>query len=209
MAAFKNIIFDLGGVLLDIDPALTARSFEDLGVKDFETHYSLKDANELFKDLECGRISETEFYKAFNQHTGLYLPDEVIRRAWCALLLQFRESSLKYLDELAPHASLYLLSNTNIIHQVLFEKIYDNGNRKKTFEQHFKHCYYSFAVGRRKPDRDCYEWVLNDASLRAEETIFIDDNRENIEAASAIGIKAIQLKTGVRIEDLNLLQLIS
>lgn len=208
MNRFKNIIFDLGGVLLDIDYQLTVKTFERLGLKDYEKNYDLVNVNELLRDLECGRISVSDFYRKFNEQAGMHFTDEVIGRAWCATLLQFHESSLSYLDRLRMKARLFLLSNTNAIHYPLFEKIYDNGNRKHSFESYFIRCYYSFEIGKRKPDVSCFQWVLENAGIRAEETIFIDDTKENVEGAQIAGIKAILLEKGTFIEDLNLEKLI-
>src|SRR6185437_3336578 len=131
MEKIENIIFDLGGVLLDIDYNLTRSSFEKLGIVDFDTMYSQADASHLFQKLETGKISEEDFYKELNEWTGLHLSPSQIKTAWNAMLLSFRENSLQYLASLRPNYKTYLLSNTNIIHIDSFKEIYNYKKREK------------------------------------------------------------------------------
>ena len=135
MQKTENIIFDLGGVLLDIDYNLTRSAFEKLGVADFDEMYSQATADKLFQKLETGKISEENFYKEFNRCTGLYLSDEEINKAWNAMLLSFREHSLSYLETLKSRFKIFLLSNTNNIHLNCFYQIYHQKERSKSIFQ--------------------------------------------------------------------------
>lgn len=206
MPKIKNIIFDLGGVLLDIDYNRTRLAFEALGIKDFDQLYSQASANHLFQRLEMGTIEVPDFFNELNQCTGLSLTDEEIINAWNAMLLDFRESSLQYLIPLKQKAQLLLLSNTNIIHKQAFDLIYSKRNSDISFEDHFHHCIFSYETGTRKPDANCYRWTLAKAHLRPEETIFIDDSPQNVAGANAVGIKGMLLENNVRIEDIELEQ---
>ena len=94
------IIFDLGGVILDIDYNLTCSAFEKLGVRNFDEMYSQSSADTLFRNLEMGKIPEENFYIEMNKCTGLQLSPFEIKQAWCAMLLDFREESLLFLNEL-------------------------------------------------------------------------------------------------------------
>ena len=100
MEKIENIIFDLGGVILDVDYNLTRAAFEKLGVANFDEMYSQANANKLFQKLETGEIDEAEFYKELNDCTGLHLSTEEIKKAWNAMLLSFREGSLQFLEEI-------------------------------------------------------------------------------------------------------------
>lgn len=204
MPKIKNIIFDLGGVLLDIDYNLTRQAFEALGVKNFDHLYSQANADHLFQKLEKGTIDLPDFFEALNQRTGLNLSAKEITTAWNAMLLDFRESSLEYLLTLKHKAVLILLSNTNIIHKEAFYCIYHQKPRRLSFDDHFHYCIFSYQTGTRKPDADCYYWVLNKLDLHPEETLFIDDSAQNIEGATRVNIQTILLEKDKKIENLGL-----
>lgn len=204
MQKTENIIFDLGGVILDIDYNLTRMAFEKLGVIHFDEMYSLANADKLFQKLETGQIDENHFYKELNRSIGLHLSAEEIRTAWNAMLLSFRESSLQFLENIRSKYNIYLLSNTNLIHHACFIEIFHQKKRTKTFEEYFKEAFYSWKIGLRKPDAGCYDWVLQKTGLEGRKTLFIDDSIPNIEGAKKAGLQTILLTSGNRIEDLGL-----
>ncbi|HEY5368806.1 MAG TPA: HAD family phosphatase [Hanamia sp.] len=204
MQKIENIIFDLGGVLLDINYHLTRVAFEDLGITNFDSMYSQANADHLFQKLETGKISEEDFYTEFNQRTGLHLTASEIKTAWNAMLLEFRENSLEYLNSLRKHYHIFLLSNTNFIHIASFNKKYNLVKREKPFDENFDKAFYSCGIGLRKPDVTCYQWVLNDLKINPETTLFIDDSAHNIEGAKHTGVQTILLKPDEKIEDLKL-----
>lgn len=200
MAATKNIIFDLGGVLLDIDYQKTIDAFEDLGLAHFEAMFSQFKADELFAKLETGHISEAAFYAAVKERTTIPLSNEQIDHAWNALVLNFRVKSLEVLENLSATYKLYLLSNTNSIHLKYFKEIFTREAGKPTLDAYFTKSWYSNEVGLRKPSAEIYEFVLQDENLVAEETLFIDDTWINIEAAQKLGFKTHHLLPNERIE---------
>ena len=204
MQKTETIIFDLGGVILDVDYNLTRTAFEKLGVGNFNAMYSQSGADMLFRKLETGAISEEDFYNEINKRAGLKLSYTEIKKAWNAILLDFREQSLLFLDELKPKYKLFLLSNTNHIHLEEFNKIYNEKNREKPFIEFFENAYFSCEIGLRKPDRACYDWVLKKEKLDPGKTIFVDDSIQNIEAARLAGMQTILLEPGKYIEDLQL-----
>lgn len=204
MEKVENIIFDLGGVLLDIDYNLTREAFEKLGVDHFDTMYSQSDADQLFQKLETGKISEENFYQEFSRFTGLNLSPEETRKAWNAMLLNFREESLRFLDDLRHKYKIFLLSNTNQIHIDWFKNKFHETKREKPFDEYFSRAFYSCDIGLRKPDLECYEWVLNELSVEAGKTLFIDDSQGNIEGARKAGLQTIHLLPGEKIEELSL-----
>lgn len=204
MQKIENIIFDLGGVLLDIDYNLTRKAFENLGVANFYEMYSQANADKLFQKLEMGKVSEKQFYKELNKATGLHLSQQEIRNAWNAMLLSFREKSLEFLGQLKDRYKLYLLSNTNNIHLNSFYEIYHQKERKNSFEQFFDKAFYSFEIGLRKPDADCYEWVINDLKINPAKTLFIDDSINNIHGAEKAGLQTLHLTQEMKIETLGL-----
>lgn len=204
MEKIENIIFDLGGVLLDIDYNLTRSAFENLGVANFDEMYSQANADKLFQNLETGKVSEEKFYKELNKATGLQLSEKEIRNAWNAMLLSFREKSLEYLEQLKDRYKIYLLSNTNQIHLNSFYEIFNQKKRKKSFEKYFEKVFYSFEIGLRKPDIECYEWVLNDLQIEPQKSLFIDDSLNNIHGAEKAGLQTLHLTPEKKIETLGL-----
>jgi putative hydrolase of the HAD superfamily len=204
MKKTENIIFDLGGVLLDIDYNRTRTAFERLGVHNFDEMYSQANAGRLFQKLETGKISEADFYKELNRSAGLKLPPEEIRDAWNAMLLSFREKSLLSLDDIRSRYHIYLLSNTNYIHLDSLKKTFQLKKREKGFEEYFNKVFYSCVIGLRKPDLVCYEWVLKELKIQPQKTLFIDDSLQNIAGAKAAGLQTILLTQEKRIENLGL-----
>lgn len=203
MQKIKNVVFDLGGVILDVDYNLTRIAFEKLGVTHFDEMYSQTTADQLFQKLETGKISETDFHAELNRCIGLHLSAKEINQAWNAMLLTFREDSLQFLDELSSRYKLFLLSNTNYIHMDAFKKIFHQRKRNKSFEEYFTSAFYSCEIGLRKPDAVCYQWLLQTIKMDPQNTLFIDDSIKNIEGAKNEGMQTILLKEGMQIENLS------
>ena len=204
MRKIENIIFDLGGVILDIDYNLTRAAFEKLGIVHFDEMYSQASADKLFQKLETGSISEEIFFKELNKCVGIQLSPVEITTAWNLMLLQFRETSLGFLEDIKPRYNLYLFSNTNYIHMAAFEKIFHEKFRIQPFNEYFKHAFYSCDIGLRKPDMESYQWIIAHLKISPEKTLFIDDTVQNVEAAKRVGMQAILLNPGKKIEDLGL-----
>lgn len=202
MAAIKNIIYDMGGVLYNIDYNLTAEGFKALGFTRFDAMYSQFTADAIFEKLETGMISEADFYKAIQEKSAAPITDLQIKSAWNAMLLGFRPSAIQHLKEVGSQYRIFLLSNTNAIH---LEQVYEDYEQLKEeigYDDLFEQAWYSSKIGYRKPNKDIYEFVLAEAGLLAEDTIFIDDSINNIEAAAAVGILTHLLLPNERIEDL-------
>ena len=188
----KNIIFDLGGVLLDIDYGLTRKAFEALGVDNFNQMYSQFGANKLFENLETGHISPDHFYRHIQSHYPA-LTSEEIKNAWNAMLLGYRINTIDLLNTLKPNYRIFLLSNTNAIHIADFLEIFKRDTGLTDFDSLFEKAWYSHKIGFRKPYPEAYEYVLKDAALLPEETLFIDDSYPNIETSKSLGIHSFLL----------------
>ena len=203
MTNIKNIIFDLGNVLMDIDYNKTTAAFENLGFKNFKSNfYSPLKMNALFENLETGKITAETFYENIKALSTNPVTEEQIKTAWNALFMDFRMESLAFLERIAPRYNLYLLSNTNSIHFTAFEKIFTKNTGKPSLDAYFIKAYYSHLIGFRKPDACAYTFVLEDAGIKAAETLFIDDLVINVEGARSVGIKSHHLLPHERIENL-------
>lgn len=202
MNQIKNIIFDLGGVLLNINYQKTADAFEQLGFHDFINMYTQYTANEIFSKLETGNISNEDFFISLLAKAAKPIRVEDLQTAWNAMLLDFRTESLAKLRQLKQDYKIFLLSNTNNIHWQAFQTIFTESTGEDSLDNYFHKAYYSHQVGLRKPNADIYEFVAADAGLEIAETIFIDDSYNNIEAASALGFQTHLLLDGEKIEAL-------
>ena len=199
MTPVKNIIFDLGNVLYDIDFEIMYKRFHELGIPNFEKHFTLNQSDPLFFDLEKGFIDEVAFCSRFNQLYNLSLNKDQIIEAWNSLLIGFREKSLDWLKSNQSNFSLFLYSNTNQPHQDYFLAQYTR-EIGGDFNALFKKPYYSHEMGMRKPDPASFQYILDQEGLIAAETLFIDDNEPNIAAAASVGLQVLNLQPGMFIE---------
>jgi len=204
MQDIKAIIFDFGGVILNIDYNKTAESFKKLGVINFEEMYSQKNSDHLFSQLEKGNIKEDDFYTAFIKSTNITSTNHQVETAWNAMLLDYRDEALKTIERIKPKYKLFLLSNTNSIHHKAFSNVYQSFSGGKHFDDYFDKAYYSHQTGMRKPDKNIYELVIKENALAPSQTLFIDDSVQNIESAKQLGLQTILLQPGTNIQDLGL-----
>jgi glucose-1-phosphatase len=196
----KHIIFDLGNVLLNINPSLTYKALEGLEIPNFELVYQRLLAKNIFQNFETNALSSKDFLESIKNEVAIPLEDEKIIKAWNALLLDFPLRRLQILQQLQVHYDLVLLSNTNAIHEVHFNKILQQNHGIPNIGVFFDRVYYSHRVGMRKPNPEIYQLVLDECSFRPEFTLFIDDLEENTISAARLGIQTIWLKEGMTIE---------
>lgn len=201
----KNIIFDLGGVLLNIDFKLTSNAFKNLGVTHFDEMFTQHFSNPLFELLETGKIDEAAFYEAFRKEAGLPLTDVQIQTAWNALLLDFPPERIEWLEKIASRYRIFLFSNTNQIHYDCFIRNFSNSFDGKHFNDFFEKAYYSQFLGLRKPYPDSFQAIVKEQEILPAETLFIDDTYKNIEAANQLGFQTIHLQSPTTVLDLDLI----
>lgn len=197
----KNIIFDFGGVILNIDYQLTVDAFKEIGMHNFNESYSQAAQIHLFDDLETGKISPLEFRNGIRSSSGINFNNEEIDYAWNKIILDLPKKRLDLLLKLKEKYNIFLLSNTNSIHYDLYIKDIQKYGFTN-FNEIFKKAYFSFEVGLRKPDSQIFEYVIKDQKLNLEETLFIDDSIQHIETANNLGINVYHLKDNKDITDL-------
>ncbi len=188
----KYIIFDLGGVVLNIDFTKTIQAFIDLGIADFEKVFSQYKQDRFFDSLDKGIVSSSDFFNEIYQFIPSGISKESILAAWNAMLLDFPSERIQLIKKLKNNYSLFLLSNTNSLHYPVYQETLRKQEHIE-LEDLFDKCYYSFEIGMRKPDKEIFEYVLNDNTINAEECLFIDDSKEHIETAEKLGIHCIHL----------------
>jgi putative hydrolase of the HAD superfamily len=185
----KNIIFDLGGVILNIDYYLTIEAFKKLGIDNFNELFSQANQNILFDDIDKGKMTSEQFRKELKNLLGKQIDDVEIDEAWNALLLDLPIKRLELLMTLKKTFRTFLLSNNNQIHLDEINKYLKRKFGITDLSGYFEKMYFSHIVGLRKPDEEFFNLVLRENNLNPEETLFIDDSVQHIEAAKKLGIK--------------------
>lgn len=198
----KNIIFDLGGVILNIDYGLTLQAFKQLGILDPESQFNQLKQTPLFDDFETGRISSNEFRAGLRSFIPRKVSDVQIDDAWNAMLLDLPQERLQLLTKLSGKFRLFLLSNTNEIHIAEFHRRLQKWFGFSDLSHLFEKVHYSYRMGQRKPDVEIFETVVRASGLLAEETLFIDDSPQHIEGARPLGLQTHFLKPDEEITDL-------
>jgi len=183
------IIFDFGDVFINLDRQATLDGLKNLGISEWN-----EDLNNLNLQYEVGSISEDDFLFGIQKHTN-NASIEDITKAWNAILLDFPLYRLEFLQMLSQKYRLFLLSNTDAIHIDTFEQK-TGTSFYSAFYQCFEKVYFSFEIGMRKPNPEVYNFVLDQNSLQAKHTLFIDDKKENTDAAEALGLQVWNLQVG-------------
>ena len=191
----KNIIFDLGGVLLNIDYDLTLQAFQKLGIKNFDQFYSQAKQSAIFSLLETGKISADMFCNEIRIIGEISSANNNIINAWNSMLLDFPQERFDFLQMIKERYNSFLLSNTNSIHLKALNKIILEKNNVSTLDSYFLETYYSHEIGLRKPHPETFQHVINANNLNPESTLFIDDSIQHVHGARALGIQSILLDT--------------
>lgn len=191
----ESVIFDLGGVILNIDYQKTIDQFKSLGISDFNKNYSQFNQSNLFDLFETGQISEADFFSKL-QDGDPKICKTSLMDAWNAMLLDLPKERWDFLLALKEQLPIVLLSNTNETHVTALNKLLPEETSLNKLKSIFKNAYFSNEIGLRKPEKETFEWVLKQNNFKAETTLFIDDSIQHIEGAKSIGIKTWHLDKG-------------
>jgi putative hydrolase of the HAD superfamily len=185
----NTIIFDFGDVFINLDKQATVDALQNLGLTEWN-----EDLNQLNMQFETGKISRDEFIGGIQKHIPNASTEEIVT-AWSAILLDFPLYRLEFLQMLSTKYRLFLLSNTDAIHIDTFEQ--NNGSSfYGDFYKCFEKVYFSFEIEMRKPNSEIFSYVLNEHDLQAKRTLFVDDKKENTDAALALGFQVWNLQVG-------------
>lgn len=199
----KNIIFDFGGVIVDLQIQRCLDSFLALGGSKelFPRQYSQFEG--IFQLIDRGEMSVPDFYNAVREQGHIpHATDEDIRRAWLSLLAPIPEKRLKMLDALRRVYDLYILSNANAIH---WDYIEQNMMRYhgQDVNKWFRGIFVSYKLHLEKPEPEIYQAVIRSAHIRPQETLFIDDSELNTEAAAKLGFHVLHSTGGDWVQKLS------
>ncbi len=195
------IIFDFGGVLINIDYGATITAFKNLGIKDFDQMYSQAAQSNLFDELEIGQISPQRFINGILEYLPKGTSPNQVVHAWNAMLLDVPEERIKLLLRLKQEGyKIYLLSNTNEIHIDVAYRHWERTNQISP-DDLFDHVYLSHEMGMRKPSTEIFHRVCKEQDLTPSNTLFIDDSIQHIEGAKKCGLKTIHLTQKMKLQD--------
>lgn len=190
----KAIIFDFGGVIININYQDTIEAFKALGIDDFESMYTQAQQSDLFNDIETGSISAQRFINGVLDYLPTGTSPNAVVSAWNAMIKDVPSKTIDLLIQLkAQGYQLYLLSNTNEIHINVALRAWDKTNHKGP-DHIFDKVYLSHEMGMRKPNKEIFEFVCKTENLVPAETLFIDDSIQHIEGATSIGLQTYHLQ---------------
>jgi FMN phosphatase YigB (HAD superfamily) len=203
LTGVKNIIFDFGNILIDLDIPKTWRLLSDLAGDQYDSVMSVLNKNSVFEKFETGQLTDAQFILCIQAALPGEVPATAIKNAWNAMLLGIPAKRFEMLLHLRKNYCVCLLSNTNALH---LEHVY----RYLQFDlgitdfdtRYFDRTFYSHLVGLRKPDREIYEFVLKEIQAAPAQTLFIDDLAENLVAPAALGIHTYQHDPANEISDI-------
>jgi FMN phosphatase YigB (HAD superfamily) len=197
----KNIIFDLGNVIIDLDTEATKQDFKFLYGPDYEEVMAdLKERN-IFKKFETGSISTQTFLNELASYDDNITFDE-IKNAWSAMLLDIPEENYKILKKTKENYKTFCLSNTNKLHIDFIYKQLKSTKGVTNLNGFFEKVYLSHEVGKRKPNEDIFQLVLDNHNLVPSETLFIDDIKKHLVGAEKLGIRTLHMDEDMRLSDI-------
>ena len=202
MQHIKNIIFDFGNVLMDLDLSAIERQFQVLWGDQFEQARAKLGRDRIFELYETGGLSTEEFVEAIRFAGPSPLSEEQVVQAWNSIFIGMPRHRFDLLLRLRQQYKVFLLSNINDLHERWIADYMVREHNIHDYEmRYFDGVYFSHLIRLRKPDRDIYEYVLADAEIQAAESIFFDDLETNIEAARQTGIQAYLHPVGMEITE--------
>ena len=192
-AKIKNIIFDLGGVVLDIDESIVYKELEKMGISTSELAHS-KEFIDIMSKFDTGIYTAPTFRKKTKALLGQEkMTDQRFDAIWNAMLLDIPRERIAALEQIRKYYKIFLMSNSNVIHYDLYVRDLQLRFGYNEFDELFNKSYFSFAEHLEKPDPRFFELILDHEELLPEETLFIDDTAANIEVAKSLGIKTYHI----------------
>ena len=192
-AKIKNIIVDLGGVVLDIDENIVYKELEKLGIKTSDLAHS-KEFMEIMSKFDTGIYTAPTFRKKTKALLGLEkMTDQRFDAIWNSMLLDIPRERIEAIEKVKKHYKIFLMSNSNVIHYDLYVRDLQLRFGYHEFDELFNKSYFSFAEHLEKPDSRFFELILDHEHLLPEETLFIDDTAANIKVAKSLGINTYHI----------------
>tara|TARA_R110002012_G_scaffold85496_2_gene213261 strand:- start:4923 stop:5540 length:618 start_codon:yes stop_codon:yes gene_type:complete len=189
LSGIKHLVFDLGGVIIDLDTQATFKAFEKISGTPMVEWVKGVHESQLFLDYEQGLVGDAEFRDGLRDLCGVELTDEVLDKAWNAMLGAIPMHRINKVIELGKTYRTFVLSNTNGIHERAFNQILLDSSGNPTLDHFFHKVYFSHVMKMRKPETEIYQTVLEENNLNPREVLFLDDKPENLRGAEKLKIQ--------------------
>jgi len=187
------VIFDLGEVLIDLDYPKVIKGFSDAANRNQKEIEELVVTAPTLQEFEVGNVSEMEFRRNVNDIIGAKLDTDAFDGIWNSMLKSISKKRLELVEKIGERYQVYILSNTNSIHEVRFNQMIKKETGKSSFYDYADNVYYSHDIGNRKPNIDCFQFVIDDIMINPSRVLFLDDRLDNVMAALSVGINALQI----------------
>ncbi|MBQ2386527.1 MAG: HAD family phosphatase [Bacteroidales bacterium] len=198
----KNLLLDMGGVILDVSYQRVIETFKSYGIENFDKVYTQAKQVEIIDLFEEGKCTAEEFRDGVRKFVGKELSDEQIDKAWFSMILEIPRDVIQLLGVLKLKYRLFLFSNTNVLHIEYLKKEFERQLGFDLFNCVFDKAFFSNEIHHRKPHPESFKYVLEQAGIEAEETLFIDDSKQHLEGASKVGLNTYWLTNGETLIDL-------
>lgn len=198
----KNLLLDMGGVILDVSYQRVIETFKSYGIENFDKVYTQAKQVEIIDLFEEGKCTAEEFRDGIRKLVGKELSDEQIDKAWFSMILEIPRDVIQLLGVLKLKYRLFLFSNTNVLHIEYLKKEFERQLGFDLFNCVFDKAFFSNEIHHRKPHPESFKYVLKQAGIEAEETLFIDDSKQHLEGASKVGLNTYWLTNGETLIDL-------
>ncbi|MCZ2443919.1 MAG: HAD family phosphatase [Flavobacteriales bacterium] len=189
----QNIIFDLGGVILNIDYSRPIRALDALGIQSGKYIFTLDQPDPTYALYETGKIQTDIFLDYLQQSSSKPITKDNLIKAWNAILVDLPRQHIELLRKFKNQYRIFLLSNINELHIEAFEKMYANLFPDKQFVEEMDKVYYSCRIGYRKPQPEAFIHILNDQNIKASNTLFVDDSITHIRGATSLGLETYHI----------------
>ena len=187
------IIFDFGNVLIDLDYPRVIREFSKVAQKNQEEIEEMVVTAPVLQKFELGMIGPDEFRAKINALLGTRMGERQFESIWNSMLKSIPKERMEKVLKIGKKFDTFILSNTNMIHEIAFEEMIMKETGRFSLRDFVKEVYYSHELGMRKPNLNCYQFVIDDIGLYASRMLFLDDRLDNVEAAKKAGMKAVQI----------------
>ncbi|MEP0985575.1 HAD family phosphatase [Ekhidna sp.] len=187
------IIFDFGNVLIDLDYPRVIRRFSEVAKKNTDEIEEMVVTSPVLQQFERGMIDPAEFRAEINKLLGTNMGERQFESIWNSMLKSITKERMDKVLKIGEKYRTYILSNTNIIHEIAYEEMIMEETGKASLRDFVDEVFYSHEIGLRKPNLNCYEYVIDEIDNYPSRMLFLDDRLDNVEAAQIAGMKAVQV----------------
>lgn len=193
----KNLIIDFGNVIYKVDLLAAHRKFYEIAQLS-KIQPDFTKINEIIDQYECGKLETFEFRDRIKTLLKWNATDNEFDNVWNSVLVGLFDFAEQSIISLSKKYNLFLLSNTSPLHYEKFK------NEVENIFNNFEEIFFSFEIGYKKPHAQIFKYVLSNAKLAPQETLFLDDIQENIDKFSLLGVQGVLISQNFTLKDFTL-----